>query len=206
MDDGVFPPKSLQEREKELHCASSVCNYHVHHIWNVHRWSFVSLFVRRLSGMSRQFVVAGDVKRSAGGVSVTTSWNEYSATYRTAVWPADRTIIWFSHQHVYSDNCSCLTEQRSRTLAVIWLSCACKHTGCGPDHLWMWSEWLDLSKCPRGHSHLSTCDCITEDGCWLQVWRARRPSDRLSPPLLRTNRRFWSHQNLIIYSDACRKQ
>ena len=37
-------------------------------------------------------------------------------------------VIQFSHWHVYSDNCSCLIEQHSRTMAVIWLSCACKHT------------------------------------------------------------------------------
>ena len=96
--------------KKELHCASSVCNYHEHHIWNVQSCRFVSLFVRHLSRMLMQFVVAGDVKRSAGGVSVNTSWNGYSATYRPGVWHADRTIIRLSYQHVYSDNCSCLTE------------------------------------------------------------------------------------------------
>ena len=39
-------------------------------------------------------------------------------------------VIRFSHQHVYSDNCSCLIEQHSGTMAVIWLSCACKRTDC----------------------------------------------------------------------------
>ena len=37
-------------------------------------------------------------------------------------------VIQFSHWHVYSDNCSCLIEEHSRTMAVIRLSCACKHT------------------------------------------------------------------------------
>ena len=84
--------------KQERHCASSLCNFHVHHIRNVQRCRFVSLFVHHLSWMSRQFVVAGDVKRSAGGVSVTTSWNGYSATYRTGVWHADRTIIRFLYR------------------------------------------------------------------------------------------------------------
>ena len=35
-------------------------------------------------------------------------------------------IIRFSH--VYSDNCNCLIEEHSRTMAVIRLSCACKRT------------------------------------------------------------------------------
>ena len=60
-------------RKQERLCASSLCNYHVHHICNVHRCSFISLFVHHLSQMPMQFVVAGDVKRSAGGGSVTTS-------------------------------------------------------------------------------------------------------------------------------------
>ena len=30
-----------------------------------------------------------------------------------------RSVIRFSHWHVYSDNCSCLIEQNSRTLAVV---------------------------------------------------------------------------------------
>ena len=69
-------------RKKELHCASSLCNYHVHHIWNVQRCSFISLFVHHLSWMPMQFVVAADVKR-------------YSATYWTGVWhaPADNPIF-----------------------------------------------------------------------------------------------------------------
>ena len=39
-------------------------------------------------------------------------------------------VIQFSHWHVYSDSCSCLIEQHSRTMAVIRQSCACKHTDC----------------------------------------------------------------------------
>ena len=35
-----------------------------------------------------EFVVAGDVKMSAGGGSITTSWNGYSVTCRTGVWHA----------------------------------------------------------------------------------------------------------------------
>ena len=38
----------------------------------------------------------GDVKRSAGGSSVTTSWNGYSATYRTRVWHASASNSIFS--------------------------------------------------------------------------------------------------------------
>ena len=41
-------------RKKECHCASILCNYHVHHIRSVQRCSFVSLFVRHLSWMPRQ--------------------------------------------------------------------------------------------------------------------------------------------------------
>ena len=37
------------------------------------------------SNAEAKFVVAGDVKRSAGGASITTSRNGYSATYRTGV-------------------------------------------------------------------------------------------------------------------------
>ena len=43
-------------RKKERRCASSLCNYHVHHIPNVQRCSFVWLFVRHLSQMPRQLV------------------------------------------------------------------------------------------------------------------------------------------------------
>ena len=39
-------------------------------------------------------------------------------------------IIRFSHRHEYSDNCICLIEWHSRTMAVISLSCACKRTVC----------------------------------------------------------------------------
>ena len=42
--------------KQEHYCASSLCNYHVHHIWNVQICSFVSLFVRHLSRMPRQLV------------------------------------------------------------------------------------------------------------------------------------------------------
>ena len=38
----------------------------------------------------------------------------------------------FSHRHVYSNNCSCPIEEHSRTMAVISLSGACKHTVCLP--------------------------------------------------------------------------
>ena len=37
-------------------------------------------------------------------------------------------IIRFSHWHQYSDSCSCLIEKHSQTMAVIRLSCSCKHT------------------------------------------------------------------------------
>ena len=43
-------------RKKEHHCASSLCNYHVHHKQNVQRCSFVSLFIRHLCWMPRQLV------------------------------------------------------------------------------------------------------------------------------------------------------
>ena len=43
-------------RKKERHCASSLCNYHVHHIRSVQRCSLSSLFVRHLSWMPRQLV------------------------------------------------------------------------------------------------------------------------------------------------------
>ena len=59
--------------KQESHCASSLCNYHVHHMRNIQRCSFVLLFIYNLSRLPMEFVVAGDVKRSAGGGSVTTS-------------------------------------------------------------------------------------------------------------------------------------
>ena len=72
--------------KQEHYCASRLCNYHVHHIRNVQRCSFVLLFLRHLFlNAEAEFVVAGDVKRSAEGGSITTSWNEYSANYRTGV-------------------------------------------------------------------------------------------------------------------------
>ena len=43
-------------RKKERHCASSLCNDHVHHIRKVQRCSFVSLFIRYLSRMLRLLV------------------------------------------------------------------------------------------------------------------------------------------------------
>ena len=101
--------------KQERHRASSLCNFHVHHIWNVHRWSFVSLFVRHLSRMPRQFVVAGDVKRSAGGVSVTTSWNGHSATYRTGVWHAP------ANNSIFSAACKRTEWQRQQeTTRALW--------------------------------------------------------------------------------------
>ena len=74
---------------------------------------------------------------------------------------------------------SCLTEE-SGEQAVLQCGPYTLLTGCGlmwshvvscgPDHLWMRSEWSDLSV---SHSHLywelSTCDHITQDRYWLQV-------------------------------------
>ena len=42
--------------KKERHCVSGLWNYHVHHIPNVQRCSFVSLIIRHLSQMPRQLV------------------------------------------------------------------------------------------------------------------------------------------------------
>ena len=76
-----FFPRGLEpevdgRRRPLCHCASSLCNYHVHHIQNVQRCSFVSLFVRHLSQMPK-------------------CWNGYSATYCTGVWhaPANNPIF-----------------------------------------------------------------------------------------------------------------
>ena len=44
-------------RKQECNCAFSLCNCHVHHIRNVQRCSFSSLFIRHLSRMQRQRVI-----------------------------------------------------------------------------------------------------------------------------------------------------
>ena len=62
-------------------------------------------------------------KRSAGGVL---KWVQCHPAYRGMT--CSSPIIRFSHRHVYSDNCRCLIEWHSGTMAVIWLSCACKRT------------------------------------------------------------------------------
>ena len=48
-----------------VHLVCVIIMYH-HHviIRNIQRCSFISLFVRHLSQMPRQFVIAGDIKRS----------------------------------------------------------------------------------------------------------------------------------------------
>ena len=73
---------------------------------------------------------ADDVKRSDGGGSLLPLIE--MGTVPPSVQGNDmlRPVIRFSHRHVCTDNCSCLIEQHSRTIAVIWLSCACKHTDC----------------------------------------------------------------------------
>ena len=45
------------------------------------------------SNAEAEFVVAGDVQRSAGGGSITTSWNVYSAAHRTGVWHSANNLI-----------------------------------------------------------------------------------------------------------------
>ena len=50
-----------------------------------------------------------------------------------------RPVIRFSHRHVYSDNCSCLIELHSQTIAIIWLSCACTCTDSSVWHIKKWS-------------------------------------------------------------------
>ena len=64
-----------------------VCVIIMHTIYEVYKdvASSCSSYAH-LSRTPRQFVVAGDVKRSAGGGSITTHWNGYSATYQTGVW------------------------------------------------------------------------------------------------------------------------
>ena len=53
-------------RKKEHHCASSLCNYHVHHKTKcIKMW--LRLAVRMPSFLNAK--AAGDVKRSAGSVS-----------------------------------------------------------------------------------------------------------------------------------------
>ena len=61
-----------------------------------------------------------------------------------------RPIIRFSHRHVYSDNCSCLIEQHSRTMAVFWLSCACKRTD------WDWPVNLTYVSTVGGREYMQT--------------------------------------------------
>ena len=68
----------------------------------------------------------GDVKWSAGGGFISTSWNGYSNTKRTRVWHALASDSIFLTGMLYSDNCSCPIEQHSWTMAVIRLSCARK--------------------------------------------------------------------------------
>ena len=49
-----------------------VC-YHVHHIRNVQRCSFVALRMPSFSKAEAEYVAAGNIERSAGGGSITTS-------------------------------------------------------------------------------------------------------------------------------------
>ena len=63
------------------------------------------------------------VQRSAGG-STTTSWNGYSATYRTGAFHALANESIFS-RHVHPDNCSCPIEEHSWTMALIGLCTEC---------------------------------------------------------------------------------
>ena len=58
--------------------------------------------------------------------------------YRTGSVHASASNLIFSPARILN-NCSCLIEQQSRTIAVIWLSCACKHTD------WSHSEDLTVS-------------------------------------------------------------
>ena len=46
-------PFLLNHRKQAHHCASSLCNYHVHHIRNVQRCSFVLLYAIFLEGRGR---------------------------------------------------------------------------------------------------------------------------------------------------------
>ena len=66
--------------------------------------------------------VAGDVKRSAGGGSLLPLVEMGTVPPSVLGYDMLRPVIRFSHRHVYSDNCSCLIELHSRTMAVIRLS------------------------------------------------------------------------------------
>ena len=64
----------------------------------------------------------------------------------------------FTRRHVHSDNCSCPVAKHSRTMALIKLSCACKHTDCHTlnDSVSYW--WL----C-RAHLISQSLKCWTGD-------------------------------------------
>ena len=76
--------------KKERHCAP-VCVIIMYTIYEVYKDVASS---RTASFLNAE--AAGDVKRSARGVSVTTSWNGYNATYRTGVWHAPANNLIFS--------------------------------------------------------------------------------------------------------------
>ena len=78
--------------------------------------------------MPPDYVVAGgDVKRSTGG-STTTSWNGYSATYRTGAWRASVRIGLLTA--VYTRTIAVVQfSEHIQTMALMGLSCACKRIG-----------------------------------------------------------------------------
>ena len=111
------------------------------------------------------------------------------------LWP----VIRFSHQHVYLDNCSCRIEQHSWTIAVIWLSCACKHTDCcGPStprhhNNTTWRQWppsrTTCTDTPQTLLRNSSRDTINGPRCWpgLQI-----PQIPIWSSICRT---FWSRSD-----------
>ena len=83
------------------------------------RTELTAVYWKHLSGMPPGFVDAGDVKRSAGGF-ITTIWNGYSVTYRTGHDMLQPIKSIFSPP--------CILGQFASSMALIGLSCACKHT------------------------------------------------------------------------------
>ena len=96
------------------------------------------------------FVVDGYVKRSAG-CSTTTSWNGYSATYRSGAWHASANESIFSPSFILG--WLQLSNWGDRTMASIRLNCAFKRTlmvctwihGCQLSELHFWRHFRSRS-------------------------------------------------------------
>ena len=117
-------------RKQERHCASSLCNYHVHFIRNIQICSFRDCCCWWHKEVNWRWLHCHLLK-----------WVQRHLSYRG--YDMLRPVIPFSHWHVHLDNSSCLIELHSRTVAVIRLRCACKRTECC--HCWLYQVFPHVS-------------------------------------------------------------